>query len=130
VAAHRLLVEFVRVAFFHGDGSPGALAQAGPEAVTEVVREQAGLAADDLDRALGARGDTVPATVAKILVDVHDLPHAHDCPPLLALRAPGGGNMPIRIVLYKVDVKVLFAPRKVLQSPAPSLADRQNARAY
>jgi len=80
------LVELVGVTFGDRDGALGALAQAGAQAVAEVVRQQARLAADDLDGALGAGRHAVAAAVAEVLVDVHDLAHGHGVRPPVGVR--------------------------------------------
>ena len=69
---HGGLVELVRFALLDGDGVHGALTQAGPQAVAEVVGGQHRLAVDDGDGPLGAGGYAVPAAVTFIRVDLYD----------------------------------------------------------
>jgi hypothetical protein len=66
------LVELVGIALFDGDGILGTVPQAGAEAVAEVVRDQPGLAVDDLNRPLGTGRHAQPATVAFVFIDSHN----------------------------------------------------------
>ena len=64
------LVKLIRFAFFYSDGIERAIAEAGAEAVTEVVGNQAGFAVDNLDGAFGTGRDTESAAVAFLFIDL------------------------------------------------------------
>jgi hypothetical protein len=67
-----------RFPIFNGQGSLGALSQAGSQAVTKTVRQQLRLAVDDLNSSFGARRDTHPAAVTLILIDPNNLSGSHE----------------------------------------------------
>lgn len=73
-----LPVEFVRLPLLHGDGSLGALPQAGPQPVAIDIAYQAGLAVDYLDGPLGAGGHAEAAAGAFVRVYPDDVTDAHD----------------------------------------------------
>ena len=72
--AHKLL-GFPR---FNGQGSLGALPQAGPQTVTKAVRQQLRLAVHDLNGPFGARRHAHTAAVALVLVYPNDLSGSHE----------------------------------------------------
>jgi hypothetical protein len=70
---HGLLVEFGGGALLDEDGVLGAVAEAGAEAVAEVVGEESGLAVDDPDRPFGTSRNAEAAAVALVFVDFYDV---------------------------------------------------------
>jgi hypothetical protein len=77
VPGHGGLVVLVGLALLHGDGSLGTLAQAGAQAVAQVLGQQSRFAIYQSNGPLGAGGDALTATVALLLVDCDDLPQCH-----------------------------------------------------
>ena len=69
-----LFVERLCLAFLDGDGVLGALAEAFAEPVAVDLADEPGHPVDDLERALGARGDALAAAVALLFIYVDDLP--------------------------------------------------------
>jgi hypothetical protein len=64
-------------------------AEAGPEAVAVLLRDQSGLTVDDPDGPFGARRDTETAAVAFFLIDFYDFPGLFHIKPLsFALMLP------------------------------------------
>ena len=72
VLLNRLLVELIRIPLDDPDGVLGTVAEAGPEAVAEVVGGEDRLAVHDADGALGADRDAEAAAVALLFVDLYD----------------------------------------------------------
>jgi CHASE2 domain-containing sensor protein len=60
------------LALLDPDGAHRAFADAGPQPIAEQVADQARLAIDQLQGALGTVGNAIPAAVAQLRVDVND----------------------------------------------------------
>ncbi len=74
-----VIVEVIGGSFFDADGVFGAMAEAGSEAVAEVIGDEFGFAVDEADSAFGAVWDAEAAAVAFILVDVDDFSGGFGC---------------------------------------------------
>ena len=82
VLLHQLLIKLLRLALLNRDGTRGALPEAGPQAVTVDLADEACLAVDYLQRSLGTRGHAGTAAVTELLVNVDNLPRSpHPHPP-------------------------------------------------
>jgi hypothetical protein len=66
-------IERVRLALLDPNRAARAVPEAGPQAVTQPIRDQPGLSINDFDRTFLARWNAQTAAVAQILVNLHYL---------------------------------------------------------
>jgi len=76
VSFNRRLVELIRRPLLDGYRILGALAQAVAQAVAKVLSQQAGLAVNYANRALGTTRHAQPAAVALVCIYPDDLPRS------------------------------------------------------
>jgi hypothetical protein len=70
-------LEFFGVPLLDGEGPCRTLAEAGPQAIAELVCQELSLAVHNDDGPLGTGGDAETTTVAFFLVYLDDLPLCH-----------------------------------------------------
>jgi len=74
----RLLIEVRRITFHNAEGARRANPNAKTCAVAKLVPNHSRLPVYQLDGTLGTRGNTKPATVAQLLIDLNDFPNGHN----------------------------------------------------
>lgn len=72
VPCHRILVKLVGYPLDNRDGVLGALAETGPQSVTEIVGGKYRLAVNDPDGPFRAGWDAETAAIASLLIDLDD----------------------------------------------------------
>ena len=76
---HGLLVKLIGLTLDQLQGSGGAAAQAGPQAVAQNVADQFGLAVYNGQGSFGAVDDAGPATVALLFINLNYFANRHYC---------------------------------------------------